>query len=121
MMQPEEIEVKYILPVIRKQLCIGFKKKGLSQKYISEILGITPAAVSQYLKSKRATKIELPKQINSKIEKICDKEDITAEKIAIEIRKLSKQIKNKKILCKIHKKYDLSIEKGCIFCEECLK
>jgi predicted transcriptional regulator len=48
-----EIIVQYILPAIRAEMAIQMQKQGISQTNIAKTLGVTPAAVSQYLKSKR--------------------------------------------------------------------
>ncbi len=50
---PCEIVVWYLLPVIRKELAGRLKEKGLTQNEIAKRMGVTPAAVSQYLNSKR--------------------------------------------------------------------
>jgi hypothetical protein len=48
-----EIIVQYILPAIRAEMSIEMQKQGISQTNIAKVLGVTPAAVNQYLKSKR--------------------------------------------------------------------
>lgn len=70
---PQEIEVFYLIPAIRKEMVICFKKQGLQQKEIAKILGITEAAVSQYLHEKRAKEFKLPKKIIKEIEESCKK------------------------------------------------
>lgn len=51
---PCEIATWYILPVIRKELAILLvKNHGMSQKKTASLLGVTDAAVSQYLSKKR--------------------------------------------------------------------
>ena len=57
LLHPQEIEVLYILPAIRRELTIEMKKIGLEQKKIAEYLCVTEAAVSQYLNSKRASQL----------------------------------------------------------------
>lgn len=54
---PCENVVWYVLPAIRSELSKELAKV-MSQKEISEILGITQAAVSQYVSNKRGFKIE---------------------------------------------------------------
>ena len=58
MITPQELEVWYILPAIRRELTISLKEEGLKQRQVAEILGVTEAAVSQYIKSKRAKAIK---------------------------------------------------------------
>ena len=57
---PQEIEVWYIIPAIRKELAkLLTGKYKLSYEKAGMILGISKAAVSQYLSNKRANKIKL--------------------------------------------------------------
>jgi hypothetical protein len=50
-----EIIVQYVLPVIRAEMAVRMQEEGISQAQIARILGVTPAAVNQYVKSKRGT------------------------------------------------------------------
>jgi hypothetical protein len=50
-----EIIVQYVLPAIRAEMAVRMKEEGISQAQIARILGVTPAAVNQYVKSKRGT------------------------------------------------------------------
>lgn len=51
---PIEIEYWYVLPTIRREIATSLKKRGnLRQKEVADILGITEAAVSQYIKGTR--------------------------------------------------------------------
>ena len=50
-----EIIVQYVLPVIRAEMAMRMQEEGISQAQIARILGVTPAAVNQYVKSKRET------------------------------------------------------------------
>ena len=68
------------LPVIRKEIAESMiKNHGLNQKEAAEKLGVTPAAVCQYLSKKRGkTKIVdqvMLKEINSSAERIIKQED----------------------------------------------
>jgi|WetSurMetagenome_2_1015567.scaffolds.fasta_scaffold1100895_2 uncharacterized protein len=65
---PCEQALWYVLPQIRADIARELVKGGMSQKEAAEKLGITPAAVSQYLSKKRAGKIKLPKDYRSLIE-----------------------------------------------------
>ncbi|MEF8880005.1 MAG: Fis family transcriptional regulator [Candidatus Thermoplasmatota archaeon] len=66
------------LPIIRKELasCM-INKFGLTQKQTAKKLGITPAAVCQYLKKKRGEKIKI---------KIVD--DVIKEEITISAKRI---------------------------------
>ncbi|MGZ4864099.1 MAG: transcriptional regulator [Halobacteriota archaeon] len=50
-----EIIVQYVLPTIRAEMAVRMRDEGVSQAQIARILGVTPAAVNQYVKSKRGT------------------------------------------------------------------
>jgi uncharacterized protein len=69
---PQEIEVWYIIPAIRREIakCL-VKDFKTSYEKTGDILGVTKAAVSQYLKGKRTAKIKLPSQIGPKIYVSC--------------------------------------------------
>src|SRR3989338_5701851 len=99
---PEEIEVWYIIPAIRRTIA-----KSLIEEYkftyekVGGILGVSKAAISQYLKGKRAAKIKLPDEIQSHIKKSCDllsKQKSTAPE---EITKIIKFIRDKKLPCQV--------------------
>lgn len=51
---PCEIMVKTYLPYIRRRLAQKLIEKGVSQRETAEKLGLTQAAVSQYMSKKRA-------------------------------------------------------------------
>lgn len=104
MKQPQEIEAKYTIPLIRKELAKELLSNGLSQKKISELLGISPAAISQYMKSKRADSgIKLTKETMDKI-KNSAKKMINNDSCAIkEINEICDFMRKTKCLCKIHK------------------
>jgi uncharacterized protein len=67
-----EIIVQYVLPAIRAEVAVRMRDEGISQAQISRILGVTPAAVSHYIKSKRGAAgqdIEVLEVIDEYIEK----------------------------------------------------
>jgi len=66
---PQEIEAWYIIPAIRKGFVRGLIKQGLSQKDIAKKLGLSSAAVSQYLSGKRGKGVRFSRAIKSEIDK----------------------------------------------------
>jgi len=62
-----------VLPGLRRELTRALHDLGLSQKEISECLGITQAAVSQYLKNKRGTSIEFEEDIKKEIVELAER------------------------------------------------
>ncbi len=56
---PCEVITWYVLPVIRRELATNLvKEHGITQKKTAELLGLTNAAISQYVSKKRG-KIDL--------------------------------------------------------------
>ncbi|MEI8031944.1 MAG: helix-turn-helix domain-containing protein [Chlorobiaceae bacterium] len=76
MIFPCEKAVWYHLPQIRADLAIELVKTGLTQSAAAKRLGVTPAAVSQYIHKKRGS--QSPKsgayrqEIKAAVKKICD-------------------------------------------------
>jgi uncharacterized protein len=73
-----EIIVQYVLPTIRAEMAVRMRDEGISQAQIARILGVTPAAVNQYVKSKRGTAgqdAEVLEVIDDYIEKYRDDPD----------------------------------------------
>lgn len=116
MQTPQEIEVKYVLPVLRRELAKQMIKLGLSQKESAKKLGITEAAVSQYLKKKRGTEgIRLPMAELAKSAKkmIAGKVNTAVE----EINRLCKVMRKSRALCCVHRKYGKPAKE----CKICLR
>jgi len=114
MLTPQEIEVWYVLPKIRSAIALELKNKEMPQKEIAKIMGITPAAISQYLHNKRAKKIDF--KINKKIINKAIKRIINNPKDYNEV--LQETLKNSKhIICKIHKKIE-KIDACCGLCKK---
>jgi uncharacterized protein len=114
---PQEIEVWYLIPALRKELArIFIEDYGLSQKKAAEILGITGAAISQYLSRKRGNEIKFSKEETGKIKKKAG-EIIKDEKEAMKkIYELSVSLRKSKAICGIHMNQDKNIDKSCDIC-----
>lgn len=110
---PQEIEVWYIIPAIRKELAKILTKKGLKQKEAAKILGTTEAAISQYLHKKRAQGIKFPEKIKKEIEKSADRIIKDNKVIVKEIISLINLVKQQGIACQACKKYNKGILKIC--------
>lgn len=111
---PQEIEVWYILPAIRKELVVALKKKGKPQKEIAKLLNITEAAVSQYVSEKRAKEISFPQEVKEFIEKSAEK-IVDSESAFHQIQKINDFIKKSKALCQLHAQIEGDL-KGCDVC-----
>ncbi|MBC8500186.1 MAG: hypothetical protein H8D38_00285 [DPANN group archaeon] len=114
LMQPQEIEVLYILPTIRRELTFEMKRFGLEQKKIAELLCVTEAAISQYLNSKRATKVKFSKDV-LKIIKNSAKKIINKETMISETQDILKMLKEKGLTCDVHKEL-ADLPDDCLYC-----
>ncbi|MBI4140085.1 hypothetical protein HY483_03940 [Candidatus Woesearchaeota archaeon] len=70
LLHPQELESLYLLPAVRRAFAIESLRMGVHQKKIAELLGITPAAVTNYIKSKRATGTKLDESTLKSVEKL---------------------------------------------------
>jgi len=115
---PQEIEVWYILPVIRRKIALKLVEKGLPQKEVAELMMITPAAVSQYKKQKRAKEEifdpELEKELEKSVHKILKDHSCLSK----EIIRLNDLVKKKGIICKVYNKI-CALSKDKINCPYC--
>jgi hypothetical protein len=111
---PQEIEVWYIIPAIRKELakCL-VKKHNLSYEKTGGLLGISKAAISQYLSNKRANKIKLSEQVKKEIEKSAKIISNDRKKAVSEVQKILKLMKIKRCSCEVCKKYNKDILEYC--------
>ena len=111
---PQENEVWYIIPALRKELAKQLTKKHeMSYEKAGLILGISKAAVSQYLSNKRANKIKLTPEVKKEVTKSAK---IIAEnnKMALtEMQRLLKFMKDKKCSCEVCKRYNRDVLNYC--------
>ncbi|MFZ5955201.1 MAG: transcriptional regulator [Nanoarchaeota archaeon] len=111
---PQEIEVWYVIPAIRKELAKNLvKNQGMTYEKTGEVLGISKSAVSQYFSNKRASKLKLPELIKSEINRSSKIIAKDPKKVLVEIERILKLIKSKKCSCSICKKYNPEILKFC--------
>lgn len=111
---PQEIEVWYIIPVIRKEIAkVLTEKHKLTFEKAGKILGIGKAAISQYLSNKRAKKLKLPASVVNEIEKSADIIMNDNKKAVAEIGRILKMIKGKKCSCSLCREYNPEILNYC--------
>lgn len=113
--QPQEIEVWYVLPAIRRELARAMIEKGVMQKKIAKILGVTEASISHYVKDKRGGRIKLSEKVKEEIKKSADIILKDQYKLVDEIQRICNIIKKQKELCKIHHQFE-KMHKGCDIC-----
>jgi predicted transcriptional regulator len=119
---PCELVVWYVLPSIRSELAKELVKLGLSQKEVSERLGITQAAVSQYLKEKRGKDRKFKVDVKEEIREFAKDaaRDDTFSNFTLRICEVCTMVKKDKTLCELHKEHD-TVPEGCNVCLECEK
>ena len=116
MKQPQEIEYWYLLPAIRKEIAkVMLDDHNLNQKEIAKILHITEAAVSQYLKGKRASEVQLDMKAKKMI-KLIAKEAVNKTPIIKKINEVLDYLRKNQCLCRTHRKYDRNVPKICKIC-----
>jgi len=99
---PQEIEAWYIIPALRRDIAKCFVNDfKISYEKIGKTLGISKAAVSQYLKGKRAAKIKLPKEINSHLMKSCKLMIKEKRSSSEEIMRMLKLMRDKNLICEV--------------------
>jgi predicted transcriptional regulator len=100
---PQEIEVWCVLPVIRKELAIAMKGEGLDQNTIAKLLGVTSAAISQYVTGKRGCDFEVKKKLKYKF--LESAKLIAKDKglIFAEVQRLLNLLWNDGVVCELHK------------------
>ena len=114
---PQEIEVWYLIPALRRELAKRMiKDYKLSQKKVAEYLGITESAISQYLKSKRGKEIKFTENQKSEIKKVASNIIEKNSDIMKELYDLCILFRRSKVMCNLHKLHDKRIPKNCEIC-----
>ncbi len=111
---PQEIEVWYILPAIRKELAkLLTNKYGFSYEKAGNALGISKAAVSQYLSNKRANKVKLNSKTKVEIKKSAILISENPKIAILEIQKILRFMKDNKCSCNVCKQYNKEVLDYC--------
>ena len=111
---PQEIEVWYIIPCIRKEIArLLTSKYDFSYEAAGNALGISKAAVSQYLSDKRANKIKLSEDVMKEVEKSSEIINGNRKGALIEIQRILKFMKENKQSCEACHKYNKGVAEYC--------
>lgn len=114
---PQEIEVWYILPALRKELAkIFVTEYHLSQKETAQMLGLTESAISQYLNEKRATEVSFSQEDLGKIKETAKKIIRDKENLLKYLYDISMRFRGSKVICDIHRRHDKSLPEDCKVC-----
>jgi len=111
---PQEIEVWYIIPAVRKELAkLLTRKYEMSYEKAGLILGISKAAVSQYLSNKRANKIKLKPEVKKEVAKSAKIIFANPKLALLEMQRILKYMKDHKCSCDVCKKYNKDVINFC--------
>ncbi len=112
---PQEVEVHYILPALRRDLSIELKALGLEQKEIARLLGVSAPAVSQYITEKRGADVRFSTEICEKIKASAGRIAKNASSLA-ETQALMRDIRLEKITCQVCQGTVVGVPVGCMAC-----
>jgi predicted transcriptional regulator len=121
-MMPCEIVVKSVLPAMRALIAKELvETHGLKQVEVAEIMGITQAAISQYIRGERGAVLDLSSpKMNKMVSNIAvqlKNRDSSGEAIIANFCAACQLIREKKLMCDLHKQLDPFIaEEDCKFC-----
>lgn len=113
---PQEIELSFVVPAIRRELTLYLKEKGYGQHDIAQMLHVTDAAVSQYASGKRATEITFPAAAKEHIHAAAEKL-INGAHIITQMTQLLHYMKQTRITCQVHIQ-KAGLEPNCQLCTE---
>ena len=113
---PQEIEVYYILPALRREISMALKAEGMEQKKIAGLLGVTEASISHYMHNKRAKSVKFDESMKNKIwESALRIKDVNG--MIDETQQLLILILNEKVLCQAcHEFSNRDVPEGCQTC-----
>jgi predicted transcriptional regulator len=114
-LMPQEMEVWYVLPSLRRALAGALvADHKLPQKRVAELLGVTKAAVSQYLSSKRAKGFTFDPTMKREVREAAARIAKGAA-ASQELYTLCSAVRRSGSLCKLHKGM-ADIDKKCTIC-----
>jgi predicted transcriptional regulator len=103
LLQPQEVEVYYIIPGIKREIAKCMSGRGIRQGKIANLLQIEKATVSQYLSNKRGNKVEFSEEF---LEQVYDAARKIDDKMSFikEIQRLLRIARENGTVCSVHKK-----------------
>lgn len=111
---PQEVEVWYIIPSIRKELAkLLVKEHNFTLERAGNALGVTKSAVSQYMNKKRAELIKFPAEIRKEFRNSAEIIAKNTNATFGQIMRLLAVIKKSGCSCRICKKFNLGVTKQC--------
>ena len=119
LMFPQEFDVWYILPAIKKKLALKLIEKGMPQKDVAIILKTTPATISHYKKNKRVKNDLFGNKVDELVTLAANKINEDNNLFFHEVIKINNKIKDQGLFCKIFQ--NLNEENGDLPCYQCKK
>ncbi len=130
-LMPQEVEVWYIIPAIRRELTRIMIDREIPQKTIAKMLGVTEPAITQYKlkrsKRSRGDQIEIPNELMLEVNKSADViiktwEDREAgemvyETMTREINRLIDVLRDAGVICEVHREHCEHVEEDCSACK----
>lgn len=112
MRSPFYIADRYLIPSLYRLLSLKLREKGMLEIEIARLLGVSPAAVSRYLKLKRGNfrveRIEeATRMINELAEAILMGRELSVNE---EIHIIASKLMAMKLLCDLHKSVHPSLD-----------
>jgi len=146
-MMPQEVEVWYVLPALRRELAKMMKTKTvqrvgedgkkkehkITQKEIAKMLGVTEPAITQYLLKKkgrrsRGDQVTIPERFLGELEKSADamieqyekraSNDDMVETMTREINRMIRVIRKDGAMCDFHRKFSAHVKDKCNACDK---
>ncbi len=109
-MLPQEVEVWYIIPAVRKELAKFLTRVyGFSYEKAGLALGVSKAAVSQYLSDKRANKICLDENTKKEIKKSAELIVKNPKDTMDEMQRILKFMKDNQCSCDVCRLYNKEV------------
>ena len=116
LLHPQEVEVLYMIPMIRRYLTLYMKDLKLSQKEIAEKLCVKESTISQYVTQKRASQFDFDSSIKEEIKSSAGRIKCQADLVR-ETQRLLELTRQSEALCEVHKKVAECIPQDCDFCD----
>jgi len=116
---PQEIEVWYILPALRREFSKLLINKGHTQREVAKKLYLTEAAVSQYMNGKRGRDLEFDDEMKREISQSLENFLKTGNLVG-EFQQLCRKLRESKFLCVIHRKFGIVPEECKIYQDKIL-
>ncbi|HIQ29036.1 MAG TPA: helix-turn-helix domain-containing protein [Candidatus Caldiarchaeum subterraneum] len=124
MLLPSEIESKLTIPMIRAIVAKRLiSEHDYTQEEVAKALGVTQAAVSNYIRGVRGVMINLEAnpEIDTRIDEIVDLilKNAPQAEVAKKFNSLLEDIRRKRILCDVHKRIEPDVDvDSCHVCGE---